>query len=139
MHRSILRMFEFDSNTLKAKLKWSDNSMKTVHLQKVSNEFCFYRGSFDDEPESVILLTGCENKLKSIQIESEMYGDFLGTTMTGDVEIVKGVDLSEDIVPNNPSTDINMEEISHKRRTKRGLVYFELVEPYMKLLPSCVF
>jgi hypothetical protein len=127
MDRRMLSVFEFDSNTLKAELKWSDDSMKTVHLQRVSNEFCFYRGSFDDEAESVILLTGCQNKLKSIQIQSEKYGDTLGTTMTGNVDIVQGVDLSGDIVGNNPSSETNTEENSHGKRSKRGSVYFESV------------
>ena len=127
MDRRMLSVFEFDSSTLKAELKWSDDSMKTVHMQRVSNEFCFYRGSFDDEPESVILLTGCQNKLKRIQIQSEKYGNTLGTTMTGYVEIVQGADLSGEIVVNNPSSVTKTEENSHGKRVKRELVYFESV------------
>ena len=80
-------------------LQWADDTKKTVELKKLNND-CHYQGSFKEDPKSVILITGCENELQSIQIQSGIFGDTLATTTNGTLEMIFGADLREDMVDN---------------------------------------
>ena len=90
---------KFHSFTITVDLQWADLTKKTVKLKKI-NEHCHYKGFFEEDPKSVILITGCENELQSIQIQSGLFGDTLATTTNGTLEIVFGADLREDMVDN---------------------------------------
>merc|ERR1712038_23137 len=88
-----------DESTLILELKWSDQSTKIVQMKDVGEveEDCFYSGLFIEDPLSDILVTGC--KVKSIQIDSDLFGDYLGTiTIDGTFEIAKDALLENDIV-----------------------------------------
>merc|ERR1712038_2111663 len=88
-----------DESTLILELKWSDQSTKIVQMKDVGEveEDCFYSGLFIEDPRSDILVTGC--KVKSIQIDSDIFGDYLGTiTIDGTFEIAKDAPLKDDIV-----------------------------------------
>ena len=85
---------KFHSFTITVDLQWADLTKKTVKLKKI-NEHCHYKGFFEEDPKSVILITGCENELQSIQIQSGLFGDMLATTTNGTLEIVFGAALRE--------------------------------------------
>ena len=63
----ITAIFNFESKILE--LKWSDQTTRKVKLTPISVPNCFYKGSFKVDPDSAILLTGCENELQSLQIQ----------------------------------------------------------------------
>ena len=88
-------------------LQWADDTKKTVELKKLNND-CHYQGSFKEDPKSVILITGCENELQSIQIQSVFFGDTLATTTNGTLEMIFGADLREDMVDNPAFEEENM-------------------------------
>ena len=88
-------------------LQWADDTKKTVELKKLNND-CHYQGSFKEDPKSVILITGCENELQSIQIQSGIFGDTLATTTNGTLEMIFGADLREDMVDNPAFEEENM-------------------------------
>merc|ERR1712062_8420 len=88
--------FNFQSKLLQ--LKWSDQTVTKVRMTAISVPNCFYKGSFKADPESAILFTGCRNELQSIQIQSAIYGDTLGTIVKGKIEHVVGEDLTGDAV-----------------------------------------
>ena len=81
--------------------------MKTVKLETIHKEYCFYKGSFIEDQRSTILITGCKNKLISIQIQSALFGDTLGTSVNGTVVILQGGDHFDDIVENPEYDDLD--------------------------------
>ena len=50
----------------------------TVEMMETSHEDCFFEGTFQEDPESSILITGCQDEVKNIQIQSVVFGDTLG-------------------------------------------------------------
>jgi len=100
MSHSELVYAKFHTSNLTVDLEWDDQTKKSVKLQTISDKYCFYKGSFKDDPKSAILITGCENELQGIQIQSALFGDALATTMNGTIEIVIGEDLTDDMVDN---------------------------------------
>jgi len=90
-------------------LKWSDEATKIVQLESVGNidEECYYNGSYIEDPDSTILITGCE--LKTIQIQSPIFGDYFGTiTANGILNVVEDGYLIDDALENpdwNPTSN----------------------------------
>jgi len=100
-------------------LKWSDEATKIVKLESVGDidEDCFYEGSYIEDSDSNISITGCE--LTNIQIQSPIFGDYLGTiTVNGTFKVSEDAPLINDTVenpdwnptiPEEPSVDIGAE------------------------------
>jgi len=83
------------------KLNWSDNTTKMVELESSSDieGDCFYKGSYIEDTDSTIQITGCENR--SIQIQSSIFGDYLGIiTVNGTFEVAKEGYLIDDALEN---------------------------------------
>jgi len=100
-------------------LKWSDEATKIVQLESV--EDCYYNGSYIEDPDSTILITGC--KLKNIQIQSPIFGDYLGTiTANGILNVVEDGYLIDDALENpdwNPtSNNVTMPEKKNESELK---------------------
>ena len=91
----------------------------TVQLERISQDFCFYKGSFNEDPNSVVLITGCQDELRSIQISSEVFGDTSATTLNGTVEIVQGAEYVDEVVRN---TDYITELGTQPNRVKREYI-----------------
>jgi len=105
-------------------LKWSDKATKIVKLESLGDidEDCFYKGSYIEDSDSTILITGCE--LKNILIQSPIFGDYLGTiTVNGTFKVSEDAPLINDAlenpdwnptsnnvtIPEEPSVDIGAE------------------------------
>jgi len=100
-------------------LKWSDEATKIVQLESV--EDCYYNGSYIEDPDSTILITGC--KLKNIQIQSPIFGDYLGTiTANGKLKIAEEGYLIDDALENpdwNPtSNNVTIPEENNESQIK---------------------
>ena len=120
--------FIFNSNETNAALKWSDGSSTTVEMKRIGDEYCIYKGKFEEDPDSVVMFTGCQSK--NILIQSLVFGNTWGTTMNGSttVEVIQdtGV-IDEDSVVEN--TDFIKEfgnrsgrSVLQDKRTKREIV-----------------
>ena len=92
--------FVFDYNARRASLEWSDGNKTNVELKEIKNQHCIYKGSFNEDPDSMVVLTGCQNKLKSIQIESLVFGNTVGTTLDGTVKIISKTGHIDDTLVN---------------------------------------
>ena len=81
------------------KLEWS-NGEKRTEILKRSGNFCNYKGSFQDDLNSMILVEGCQDELLQVLIQSSKFGDTLGKTLTnnGNVEIVEGPGVIDDVI-----------------------------------------
>jgi len=82
-------------------LKWSDKATKIVKLESLGDidEDCFYKGSYIEDSDSTILITGCE--LKNILIQSPIFGDYLGTiTVNGTFKVSEEAPLYDDALEN---------------------------------------
>jgi len=112
-------LFDYEDQNNEATLEWSDETEVTVQLERISQDFCFYKGSFNEDPNSVVLITGCQDELRSIQISSEVFGDTSATTLNGTVEIVQGSDYVDEVVRN---TDHITELSDQPNRVKREYV-----------------
>ena len=88
--------FKFNEN--KAMLEWSNNIETTVELETTSFEDCIYEGTFTEEQDSAILVTGCENEVKNIQIQSLLFGDIVASSFNGKVKLLTGTDHLHDII-----------------------------------------
>jgi len=104
-------------------LKWSDEATKIVQLESVGNidEECYYNGSYIEDPDSTILITGCE--LKTIQIQSPIFGDYFGTiTANGILNVVEDGYLIDDALENpdwNPtSNNVTFPEENNESKLK---------------------
>jgi len=89
-------------------LKWSDKATTIVKLESLGDidEDCFYKGSYIEDSDSTILITGCE--LKNILIQSPIFGDYLGTiTVNGTFKVSEEAPLIDDALENpdwNPTS-----------------------------------
>ena len=68
----------FYGDPSKVELEWSDQRKATVDMRTIHEEYCIYKGTIKEDPESSLLITGCQDELKNIQIRSKEYGDALG-------------------------------------------------------------
>jgi hypothetical protein len=105
----------FEEKSLMLTLKWSDEVMKIVNLENIGeiNDDCIYKGSYVEDNTSVILITGCE--IRSIQIQSPIFGDYLGTiTINGTFEFAKDGQLIDDAI------EIGVNKTSENERKKRS-------------------
>ena len=76
-----LTKFHINRQENEANLEWSNGIKKSIDLKKdiISND-CIYNGQIGDEEKSHVLVTGCKNEIKHIQIHSKIYGDTLALT-----------------------------------------------------------
>ena len=74
-------MSEEVENFTTVKLQWIDQKTTNAILNRVNENFCCYKGSFQEERNSLIFVTGCfEDEIREIQIHSKIFGDFVGTS-----------------------------------------------------------
>ena len=73
--------FKFSEKEKIIELVWSNNKTAEVQLEQEDKE-CIYRGKFKEEIGSSILVTGCKHRMRSIQIQSILYGETLGEEST---------------------------------------------------------
>lgn len=99
--------FEENGTSSSAALEWTNQIKTIVQLETISFEHCIYKGSFEDQNNSVILVSGCPNdELKNIQIQSIIFGDILATAFKNDtVKILKGSDHLNDIIIEDDNQD----------------------------------
>ena len=112
--------FKFNEN--KAMLEWSNNIETTVELETTSFEDCIYEGTFTEEQDSAILVTGCENEVKNIQIQSLLFGDIVASSFNGKVKLLTGTDHLHDIIANDIDEPEDNKTNEFLNRTKRSYV-----------------
>ena len=98
-----LKYFLMDDDyaeVITATLKWSNDWNVTIKLENAGVK-CMYQGSYPEETSSVILVTGCNNEIQDILIQSSKYGDILGTVSNGIVELLHATDSIENDSPNS--------------------------------------
>ena len=83
-------------------LTWSDQRKTEVTLTKGQSQFCIYKGSFVEDLNSRILVTGCKNEVKMVQIHSFVYGDTFATALLNGTVIL--LENSEDPNPTTEAT-----------------------------------
>jgi hypothetical protein len=129
-----LRIANFEEESLNLTLKWSDEVMKIVKLESKGDmdEDCFYKGSYIEDHTSGILITGCE--MRSIQIQSPVFGDYLGTiTVNGTFEDAKEAYLIDDALE-NPDWNPTSIASTPKPATDRQLLTANLEEKSIFML-----
>ena len=112
---------------------WSDNKTFGVELQQEDDE-CIYRGSFKEDPGSRVLVTGCEWEERSIQIQSVLYGDTLGTSVNGSVKLLQGHGhlLVKDILEN----DELIQQLQKEQRANRSKREYIRNPDFLKQFPT---
>ena len=75
-----LTKFYINEQENEANLEWANGIKKTIDLKKdiISND-CIYNGQIGDSEKNHVLVTGCKDEIKHIQIHSKIYGDTLAT------------------------------------------------------------
>ena len=85
-----LTKFYINEQENEANLEWSNGIKKTIDLKKDSiSDDCIYNSQIGDEEKiGEVLVTGCKDEIKHIQIHSEIYGDTLATIdSNGNIEL----------------------------------------------------
>ena len=105
-------------------------------MEKISDEDCIYKSYFLEETESKILLTGCKDETRDIQIQSLIFGDTLATfTDDGNVDLHHGSLLRDEIV-SNPEffwEFFKSETMQNHQRGKRDLNHISELPGYLSL------
>lgn len=94
-----LTKFHINRQENEANLEWSNGIKKSIDLKKdiISND-CIYNGQIGDEEKSHVLVTGCKNEIKHIQIHSKIYGDTLATIdLYGNIKVFSEPALTDKI------------------------------------------
>ena len=94
-----LTKFHINRQENEANLEWSNGIKKRIDLKKdiIYND-CIYNGQIGDEEKSHVLVTGCKNQIKHIQIHSKIFGDTLATIdLYGNIEVFSEPDLTDKI------------------------------------------
>ena len=120
-----------------ALLEWSNGIQKRIELEKISDDDCIFKSYFFEEIDSSnILLTGCKDETRDIQIQSLIFGDTLATfTDDGNVELHHGSLLRDEIV-SNPEFFLEFfkpETMQIHQRGKRDLNYISELPEYLSL------
>ena len=85
-----LTKFYINEQENEANIEWSNGIKKTIDLKKDSiSDDCIYNSQIGDEEKiGEVLVTGCKDEIKHIQIHSEIYGDTLATIdSNGNIEL----------------------------------------------------
>ena len=104
-------------------------------MEKISDEDCIYKSYFLEETDSKILLTGCKEETRDIQIQSLIFGDTLATfTDDGNVDLHHGSLLRDEIV-SNPEFFLEFfnPEMQPHRRGKRDLKHISELPEHLSL------
>ena len=120
-----------------ALLEWSNGIQKRIELEKISDDDCIFKSYFLEEIDSSnILLTGCKDETRDIQIQSLIFGDTLATfTDDGNVDLHHGSLLRDEIV-SNPEFFLEFfkpETMQNHQRGKRDLNYISELPEYLSL------
>ena len=120
-----------------ALLEWSNGIQKRIELEKISDDDCIFKSYFLEEIDSSnILLTGCKDETRDIQIQSLIFGDTLATfTDDGNVELHHGSLLRDEIV-SNPEFFLEFfkqETMQNHQRGKRDLNHISELPGYLSL------
>ena len=90
--------FQIVRNETLLLLTWANNQTKEVWLIQEEEE-CIYRGTFREDPGSSVLVTGCRNQERGLQVQSSRFGDTLATgDIHGGLEAAKREVLQDDDV-----------------------------------------
>ena len=120
-----------------ALLEWSNGIQKRIELEKISDDDCIFKSYFLEEIDSSnILLTGCKDETRDIQIQSLIFGDTLATfTDDGNVELHHGSLLRDEIVSNAEFflEFFKPETMQNHQRGKRDLNYISELPEYLSL------
>ena len=74
-------------NGVSVTLSWSDGKTSVGNLQSVDSEACIEKYSLQEETGSIIIVTGCEGKVKELQMISSKYGQvFCTIDLDGSIE-----------------------------------------------------
>ena len=120
-----------------ALLEWSNGIQKRIELEKISDDDCIFKSYFFEEIDSSnILLTGCKDETRDIQIQSLIFGDTLATfTDDGNVEL-HHVSLLRDEIVSNPEFFLEFfkqETMQSHQRGKRDLNHISELPGYLSL------
>jgi len=116
-----LTKFKFIEKEKLIELVWSNNKTAVVQLEQEDKE-CIYRGKFIEEIGSSILVTGCTQRMRSIQIQSILYGETLGEeSNAGTILAVMG-ETKADYVAENENSFIKFGGSVGPKRKKREAV-----------------
>ena len=74
-------------NGVSVTLSWSDGQTSVGNLKSVDSEACIEKYSLQEETASIIIITGCEGKVKEFQMISSKYGQvFCTIDLDGSIE-----------------------------------------------------
>ena len=76
-NRPKLRKVYVYGSTTHATLFWSNRIHSAINLETVDKEACIYESSLEEEHGSRIVITGCAEEVKELQLTSETYGTVL--------------------------------------------------------------
>ena len=96
--------FVFDYQSNLATVEWVDHTTMEMEMKQTTGDDCIYMGSFPDEKDSIVLMTGCDDEIKNIQIESSIHGYTIATCK------INGT-VMNDIMP-----QMKVDKIANKRR-----------------------
>ena len=74
-----------DANDTIANATWSNGYSTYVQLKRIGNT-CMYKGVLTEDANSRLLVTGCDEEMTNIQIQSLIFGDTFGISVNGTVE-----------------------------------------------------
>ena len=116
--------FDIVRNETLLLLTWPNNQTKEVWLMQEDSE-CIYRGTIREDPGSSVLVTGCQDQERGLQIQSSRFGD---TLATGDIhrglEAAKRQVLQDDDVRPDDGRDQGTDQGRRKRESVENPEFF---------------
>ena len=91
--------------TTHATLFWSNRIHSAINLETVDKEACIYESSLKEEPGSQIVITGCAEEVKELQLTSENYGTVMAI-----------VNLNGSVAEVQIGPIVERNQFNHKRR-----------------------
>ena len=86
-----LTKFIFDYQAKIATIEWSNYTKLEIEMKQIDDDDCIYMGSFLDEEDSKILMTGCYDEIKNIQIQSFVHGYVVATININDTVTITNI------------------------------------------------
>ena len=103
-----------DENAIIANATWSNGYSASVELKRIGNT-CMYRGVFTEDANSNLLVIGCDEETRNIQIQSLVFGDTFGISLNGTIEelLVEGNSSNVDYIDNASNMTLDEEEVMY--------------------------